>query len=232
MNIESQRIEALRSRIATACRAAGREPASVRLLAVSKRQPAARVRAFYLAGQRAFGENVLQEARAKQPQLADLDIEWHFIGHIQSNKTAELAAHFQWVQSVDRERVLRRLADQRPADLPPLRILLQVNIDREPQKSGAMPEQLAALAELAARLPGIDCRGLMAIPRLTGEPDLARDSFRRVRERYLELCAAGHDFDTLSMGMSADLEWAIAEGSTMVRVGTDLMGPRNSAPGQ
>jgi len=226
MNAEMQRLAQLQERVAAACRAAGRDPSEIRILAISKQQPAGLIRKFYALGQRAFGENRLQEAMAKQEQLADLDIEWHFVGPVQSNKTPELAERSHWVQSVDRQKVLHRLAQQRPAGLPPLNICLQVNIDAEPQKAGLAPADLPALAEQASASPGLQLRGLMAIPRLTDDEGLTRDSFRRMRRLFDQLRAAGHPLDTLSLGMSGDLELAIAEGSTMIRVGTDLLGPR------
>jgi pyridoxal phosphate enzyme (YggS family) len=226
MNTERQRLHDLRERIANACRRADREPADVRLLAVSKKQPAGLIRRFFANGQTAFGENRVQEALAKQAGLTDLAIEWHFIGPIQSNKTRDLAECFQWVQSVDRMKILDHLSQHRPAGLPPLNICLQVNIDREAQKSGLDPDQVADVATRAGQAPGIRLRGLMAIPKQTDDRATARDSFRRMRILYQSLRATGHDLDTLSMGMSGDLELAIEEGSTMVRVGTDLMGPR------
>jgi pyridoxal phosphate enzyme (YggS family) len=226
MSSELQRLERLRERIADACRTTGRDPAEVRILAVSKQQSAELIRRFFALGQRAFGENRLQEALAKQDQLADVDIEWHFIGPVQSNKTHELAERFQWVQSVDREKILRRLSAQRPPDLPPLNICLQVNIDDEPQKAGLAPAELPSMAAQASSAPNLRLRGLMAIPRLTSDESRTRDSFRRMRLLYEQLLAASYPVDTLSLGMSGDLELAIAEGSTMVRVGTDLLGPR------
>jgi pyridoxal phosphate enzyme (YggS family) len=226
MNERLKRLENIRSRIEFACEKSRRDAAEVRLLAVSKRQPAELIRAYFELGQTAFGENRAQEACRKQDQLRDLAIEWHFVGPVQSNKTRELAGRFHWVQSVDRPKILQRLSEQRPAGLPPLEICLQVNIDREPQKSGLPPEAVQELAALAAATPNVRLRGLMAIPRLTDDQDAARDSFRRMRRLFDTLTAAGHALDTLSMGMSADLELAIEEGSTMVRVGTDLLGPR------
>jgi pyridoxal phosphate enzyme (YggS family) len=228
MNAELHRLKQVRDRIETACRLAGRDPSEVRLLAVSKKQSAARVRRFFALGVEAFGENRLQEALEKQAQLSDLGIEWHFIGPVQSNKTRELAEHFQWVQSVDREKILRRLSEQRPAGRPPLDICLQVNIDREPQKAGLVPRDLEAMAAQAASAPGIRLRGLMAIPRLTEDPDETRESFRRMRQLFDGLRASGLPLDTLSLGMSGDLELAVQEGSTMVRIGTDLLGPRGA----
>ena len=222
-----QGLENLRLRLKKACDSAGREAANVRILAVGKKHPAASIRELYRSGQVAFGENQLQEARDKQRELADLGIEWHYIGHIQSNKTRAIAEHFDWVQSVDRMKVLKRLSSQRPGAYPALNICLQVNIEQEPQKSGLLPEQLDALAEAASGLPGIRLRGLMAIPRASDDLLELGDSFRRVREQYELLCGKGYELDTLSMGMSSDLEIAIAEGSTMVRVGTDLFGPRS-----
>ena len=228
MNDLKENLDKVSSRLGRACRTAGRAPSEVRILAVSKRQSVDKIQKLYGLGQRAFGENVVQEAVLKQAQLADLDIEWHFIGTIQSNKTAEIAAHFGWAQSVDREKLLRRLSEQRPDHLPPLNICLQVNIDGEAQKGGASAEDTPALADLAAQLPGIRLRGLMAIPALqAGSDGAAEESFRRMRALY-ELCReSGHSLDTLSMGMSADMERAILAGSTMVRIGTDLFGPRS-----
>ncbi len=228
MNMHSERFERVRSRIKAACEAAGRNVAEVELIAVSKLHSAAAVRSLYSLGQRAFGENRLQEALAKQRELTDLDISWHFIGPVQSNKTREIAGHFDWVQSLDRLKVINRLSRQRPEGMPPLNVCLQVNIDGEPQKAGAAPGDVWALAESAAGAPRLCLRGLMCIPRLTDDEDRLRRSFARMRELFLKLRADGFNLDTLSMGMSADLEIAVAEGSTMVRVGTDLFGPRGA----
>lgn len=227
MNFKRQGLENVRLRLENACREAGREPGSVALLAVGKRHPPDALRAVHALGQRDFGENEVQEALEKQEQLGDLDIRWHFIGTVQSNKTRKLAEHFDWVQSVDRAKVLRRLSEQRPEQSGPLNICLQVNIDHEPQKSGLDPARLVDMAELARSLPRISLRGLMCIPRATDDSEAARDSFRRTRSLYDGLRREGFDLDTLSMGMSADLELAVLEGSTMVRVGTDIFGPRN-----
>ena len=222
-----ENLDNVSARLRRACKAAGRSPAEVRILAVSKRHPAASIRALHALGQVAFGESLLQEAIAKQSELQDLQLEWHFIGTIQSNKTREIASHFDWAQSVDREKLLRRLSEQRPAGRPPLNICLQVNIDREQQKSGAAPEEMPELAQLAATLPGIRLRGLMAIPRVDSPSrGAARESFERMKALFDDCRAQGHEFDTLSMGMSADLEPAILAGSTMVRIGTDLFGKR------
>ncbi|MGB7452696.1 MAG: YggS family pyridoxal phosphate-dependent enzyme, partial [Lysobacterales bacterium] len=160
--------------------------------------------------------------------LTELDLQWHFIGVLQSNKTRAIAENFQWVQSVDRQKILERLSAQRPHSLQPINICLQVNIDQEPQKSGAKPEEIPQLAELSRGLDNIKLRGLMAIPRLTNDPKEQHESFRRVKDLFELLKNEGHDIDTLSMGMSSDLEIAISEGSTMVRIGTDLFGKRES----
>lgn len=223
-------LEALGRRIEAACAAAGRPPGSVRLLAVGKTFPAERLLALAAAGQRDFGENYVQEALAKQERCRTLAPEqplyWHFIGPIQSNKTRSIAEGFDWVHSLSRERVARRLAEQRPTAAGPLSVCLQVNIDDEDSKSGCSPAELPALAAAVAALPRLRLRGLMAIP--APHPDVAtqRRAFAAVHELYEELRDAGHALDTLSMGMSADLEAAIAEGATIVRVGTALFGSR------
>lgn len=221
------RLAAVRARIARACEACGRDPATVQLLAVSKTFGAAALRALAAAGQGAFGENYVQEARAKQAALADLPLVWHFIGPIQSNKTRPIAEHFAWVHSVDRLKVAERLAAQRPPDLPPLQVCLEVNVSGEAGKSGIGAADLPALADAVARLPGLTLRGLMAIPAPTADPTLQRAAFRRVRELLENPGMRGHELDTLSMGMSADLEAAILEGATIVRVGTALFGERS-----
>lgn len=227
IEVNSQLIS-VRHRIAEACAAAGRQPGEVRLLAVSKRHPASKVRQLSVLGVESFGENQLQEALGKQQELADLDLEWHFIGTIQSNKTRAIAENFQWVQSVDRPKILTRLAAQRPRHFKPLNICLQVNIDLEGQKGGAAPADILPLAELAANFDNVRLRGLMAIPRLTSDTREQHQSFRKVAGLFEQLRKEGHDVDILSMGMSADLEAAIAEGSTMVRIGTDLFGARET----
>lgn len=219
-------LAAVHARIGAACKAAGRDPAAVRLLAVSKTRSAGDVAAAHAAGQTAFGENYVQEAVNKIQTLSHLPLEWHLIGPLQSNKTADVAAFFDWVHSVDRLKIAQRLSAQRPADRPPLNLCLQVNIDDEDSKSGCRPEDAEALARAVMALPGVRLRGLMAIPR-PGNP-LALTQLAALRERLLAnipaLSAAG--FDTLSMGMSDDLEAAIAAGSTMVRVGTAIFGER------
>ncbi|MEW5966942.1 MAG: YggS family pyridoxal phosphate-dependent enzyme [Pseudomonadota bacterium] len=217
----------VRNRIAQAAAVAGRDPATVALLAVSKTFDAASVRALAACGQRAFGENYLQEALAKQLQVEDLPLEWHFIGPIQSNKTRSIAENFSWAHSVDRLKIAERLSAQRPPDQPRLNVCIEVNVSGETSKSGVPPDELPALVEAVAKLPGLHLRGLMAIPAPTDDPAAQRAAFRRVRELYDALRARGHALDTLSMGMSADLEAAILEGTTMVRVGTALFGERN-----
>ena len=219
-------LENVNARITAACERVGRKAGEVSLLAVSKRHPAQSVRQLYAAGQRAFGENYVTEALDKQGELGDLPLEWHYIGPVQSNKTVEIAQAFDWVQSVDREKILRRLSHQRPAHRGDLNICIQVNIDREEQKSGVPAEDAEPLAHLAATLPGIKLRGLMAIPRAPEAGHDASASFHAMNLLYRRLQAAGLPLDTLSIGMSADLEDAIAAGSTMVRIGTDLFGPR------
>lgn len=220
---------AVRRRIDAACRAAGRAPGSVQLLAVSKTYPPAAVRAAEAAGQLAFGENYLQEALAKQAELADLPLEWHFIGPIQSNKTRELARAFAWVHGVDRLKIAHRLSDQRPPELPPLDVCVQVNISGEASKSGCLPSETAALCAAVATLPRLRLRGLMAIPAPVAADGDPRAPFRALRELFELVRSTGHAIDTISAGMSDDLEAAIAEGSTMVRVGSAIFGSRPRA---
>lgn len=215
------------ARIHQAATAVARNPQTVQLIAVSKTQPAAAVAAAYAWGQHRFGENYLQEALEKQQQLANLEIEWHFIGPIQSNKTRPIAEHFAWVHSVDRLKIAQRLSDQRPSQLPPLQICLQVNIDNETTKAGVSLAELPALAQAVAALPRLQLRGLMAIPEASGDPIKQRAAFTQLREALAQLKREGLNLDTLSMGMSGDLEAAIAEGATFVRVGTDIFGARH-----
>ncbi|MGK7296442.1 MAG: YggS family pyridoxal phosphate-dependent enzyme [Candidatus Wenzhouxiangella sp. M2_3B_020] len=222
------RVHAVRERIAEACRRAGRNPDDVDLLAVSKTRPASDVRAAFSAGIRRFGENYVGEAVAKQDELDADGIEWHFIGPVQSNKTRTLSERFDWVQSVDRAKIVNRLADQRPADLDPLNVLLQVNIDREPQKSGCDPDDTPMLADAIAERPELRLRGVMAIPAADRSEAETRASFAALRAIHRRLRTAHPHVDTLSMGMSADLEAAIAEGATMVRIGTAVFGPRDA----
>ncbi len=211
-------------RIAAASRTAGRDPATVGLLAVSKTKPAAALREAAGAGLRDFGENYLQEALDKQLELADLPLVWHFIGPIQSNKTRAIASHFDWVHSVDRLKIAQRLAEQRPPERGPLNICLQVNVSGEASKSGCHPDELPALATAVNQLPNLRLRGLMAIPEPTDDPASQRAAFARLRT-LSEALNLG--LDTLSMGMSQDLEAAIAEGATWVRIGTALFGARD-----
>jgi pyridoxal phosphate enzyme (YggS family) len=230
MSSISHNLQAVHERIAAGARNVSRDPDGVALLAVSKMfGPAAVIQAAE-AGQIAFGENYLQEAidkmaaiRAIRPELA---LEWHFIGPIQSNKTRAIAEHFSWVHSIEREKIARRLAEQRPPHLPPLNVCLQINISGEASKSGALPEQAAELAHAVAGLPGLRLRGLMAIPEPAAAFERQRAPLRQLRELFDRLRAQGLALDTLSMGMSADLEAAIAEGATMVRIGTAIFGQR------
>jgi PLP dependent protein len=227
MTTISANLQAVNARIAAACAAAGRDPGAVVLLAVAKTFPAAAVRAAHAAGQRAFGESYVQEALAKQAELAGLDLEWHFIGPLQGNKTRSVAEHFAWVHSVERPRIAERLSAQRPAALPPLNVCVQVNVSGEASKSGCAPEEAPALCRAVAALPRLRLRGLMAIPEPTQDSALARRHFAGLRALRDELDAAGLRLDTLSMGMSHDLEDAIMEGATIVRVGTAIFGERH-----
>lgn len=219
------------ARIERAAHAAGRDPQSVALLAVSKTFPADDVRAAHAAGQRAFGENYVQEAIAKIEALADLraSIEWHFVGPLQSNKTRPVAEHFDWVHSVDRLKIAQRLAEQRPDALPPLNVLLQVNVSGEASKSGVAPAEAAAVAHEIAALPKLRLRGLMSIPEPAETLEAQRAPHRMLRELFDSLRADGLALDTLSMGMSADLEAAVLEGATIVRIGTAIFGARQYA---
>lgn len=219
-------LSAVRERIAKAESAAGRETGSVQLLAVSKTKPEAMIRSAHAAGQQAFGENYVQEGVQKAVALADLDIEWHFIGPLQSNKTRSVAEHFAWVHSVDREKIARRLGEQRPDHLPDINLCLQVNISGEASKSGVAVDQVQDLARAIVALPRVRLRGLMAIPAPSSDPAAQRQPFAALRELFDQLQTEHAGLDTLSMGMSADLEAAVAEGATMVRVGTDIFGAR------
>ncbi len=230
MDAFQERLARVRARIARAERAHGRPPGSVRLLAVSKTQPTPVLRVAWETGLRAFAESYYQEAVQKIEALAGLGIEWHFIGPIQSNKTRGIAQRFAWVHSVDREKIARRLSEHRPPSMPPLQVCLQVNIDREPTKSGCPPEAVETLARYIAQLPRLRLRGLMTIPAATQDPERQRAAFARVRRLQEHLNAQGLALDTLSMGMSRDLEAAIAEGATVVRIGTALFGPRPPRP--
>lgn len=215
------------ARISAACGSAGRDPAGVRLLAVSKTWPAEAVRQVAACGQQAFGENYVQEAVDKIVALADVPgLEWHFIGPLQSNKTRPVAEHFHWVHSIDRLKIAQRLSEQRPDALPPLQVCIQVNVSGEESKSGCPPEEAQALALAVAALPRLTLRGLMAIPEPTENIPLLRSRFALLRQLQQTLNSKGLALDTLSMGMSHDLESAIAEGATLVRVGTAIFGER------
>jgi len=226
MSIIADHLRQVRDQINTAARQAGRQQADIRLLAVSKTKPAEMIAEAHAAGQNAFGENYLQDALPKIKQLKDHDLEWHFIGAIQSNKTRDIAEHFDWVHTVDREKIARRLSDQRPEHLPPLNICLQVNISEEDSKAGLAPVDVASLAASVSKLPRLRLRGLMAIPATETDPEKQRIPFRALAELQQSLIASGLELDTLSMGMSGDLDAAIAEGATIVRIGTAIFGAR------
>jgi PLP dependent protein len=219
-------LQAVRDRIAAACVAAGRPAAAVDLLAVSKTWPAAAVRDAAAAGQRRFGESYVQEAVPKVAALRELELEWHFIGPLQSNKTRSVAETFAWVHSVERLKIAERLSQQRPPELGPLNVCLQVNVSGEASKSGCAPGEVAALAPAVARLPNLRLRGLMAIPEPGDDVATQRRRFAALRELRARLAADGLSLDTLSMGMSDDLEAAVMEGSTIVRIGTAIFGER------
>jgi pyridoxal phosphate enzyme (YggS family) len=229
----SARLAHVRQAIAAAARDAARPPDSVWLIAVSKTFGSDAVIAAADAGQRMFGENYLQEALDKKLAVAaarpDLALEWHFIGPIQSNKTRPIAENFDWVHAVDREKIAQRLSDQRPAHLPPLQICLQVNVSGEESKSGVSPDELLPLARAVSAMPHLQLRGLMAIPEPTEDAERQRAPFIQLRQLAQQLREAGIETDTLSMGMSADMAAAIAEGATMVRVGTAIFGQRDYA---
>lgn len=231
MTYIARRLEILNTQIRSFEQRHGREPGQTKLLAVSKTKPAEMVLEAFAAGQRSFGENQLQDALGKMdhPSLAALDIDWHFIGPLQSNKTRAVAERFSWLHSLDRLRVATRLNEQRPDDLPALNVCIQVNLSGESSKSGLEEEQLTAFAAQVAKLPRLKLRGLMTIPAPCDDFQRQREPFRRLRELLAELQTQGHEADTLSMGMSADMEAAIAEGATWVRVGTAIFGERGQA---
>ena len=227
MDMISDNLSKVKVQIAAACAEFARAPQSVQLLAVSKTFAQHAVREAYRAGQRAFGENYIQEGVEKTLELADLpDIEWHMIGPIQSNKTRLVAAHFQWVHSVDRLKIAQRLSEQRPAHLPPLQVCLQVNIDGGANKSGCLPSEALEVALAIAQLPNLQLRGLMVIPEPAPDFVASCAALMRARELFLSIKAIIPSLDTLSMGMSADLRAAVKEGSTMVRGGTAIFGAR------
>jgi hypothetical protein len=220
-------LRVVQERIRDAARAAGRSPEDVRLLAVSKSVPSSRIRELFVAGQRAFGESYVQEALDKQQELKDLAIEWHFIGPIQSNKARPIAEHFDWVHSVDRAKIAQRLNAARPGHLPPLSTCIQVNIGGEASKGGVAPGEALSVARMIRELPRLRLRGLMSIPRPEQTLPRQREQFRVLRLLRDELNQRGFDLDTLSMGMSDDLEAAVMEGATLVRIGTALFGERS-----
>ena len=232
MTVIAAQLQAVHARIAAACHAAGRDPASVKLLAVSKTFGPEAVRAAHAAGQTDFGENYIQEAVDKMAALADLPLQWHCIGPIQSNKTRVVAEHFAWVQTIDRLKIAQRLHEQRPPHLGPLQVCLQVNVDGGVTKSGVAPEELPALAQAVAALPRLQLRGLMCIPDLQPGFDAMKAVCLRAHQLYERLRSEGHALDTLSMGMSGDLEAAIHAGSTLVRVGTAIFGGRDYSRAQ
>ena len=223
MSDTTSRYANILAQIREAADATGRQPP--RLLAVSKAKPALAIRELATQGQRAFGENYLQEALEKQRELHDLDLEWHFIGHLQSRKCADIAAHFDWLQSLDRAKLIARLDEARDPARGPLNVLLQVNIDAEASKSGCAVDEIHALADAVAACANLRLRGLMAIP-APGDPERLRASFARLRERFESLQEQHPGVDTLSMGMSDDFPLAIAEGATLLRIGSALFGPR------
>lgn len=227
MSVIADNLQAVRSRIDAAARAAGRDPKTVALLAVSKTWPAADILDAARAGQRAFGESYVQEAVEKIARLRDAGLEWHFIGPLQSNKTRPVAENFAWVHSIERLKIAERLSAQRPAGLPPLEVCVQVNVSGEASKSGCEPAEAVDLCRQVAALPNLRLRGLMAIPEPVEEIEAQRRPFRQLRDLFETLRAGGLPLDTLSMGMSHDLEAAIAEGATVVRIGTAIFGERN-----
>lgn len=242
MTTISANLQAVQTRMERALQAAERAPGAACLLAVSKTWPAVVLRQAHAAGQRAFGENYVQEALAKMADLSDLNIEWHFIGPLQSNKTREVAEHFAWVHGIDRLKIAQRLSAQRPAAQPPLQVCIQVNVSGEESKSGVTPAELPALAQAVAGLPKLQLRGLMTIPEPTTDAQQLRSRFRLLRELRDQLRDQLHDqlgdqphdsphsaslmLDTLSMGMSHDFELALAEGATIIRVGSAIFGSR------
>lgn len=230
MTTISANLQAVNARIAAAAQAAGRNPESVRLLAVSKTFPPQAVREAAEAGQRAFGENYVQEGVAKIAALADAALEWHFIGPLQSNKTRLVAEHFDWVHGIERLKIAERLSEARGPGRPPLQVCVQVNVSGEASKSGVAPDEAGTLAHAVAKLPNLRLRGLMAIPEPTSDMAKARQRFAALRELREALNADGLELDTLSMGMSDDLEAAIQEGATMVRIGTAIFGKRARNP--
>ncbi len=229
MSAIADNLQAVQARIRDAAKLAGRAPESVRLLAVSKTWPLSSVLAAADAGQPAFGENYVQEGVDKVAATAGQALEWHFIGPLQSNKTRPVSEHFDWVHSIERLKIAERLSEQRPSHLKPLQVCVQVNVSGEVSKSGCSPEEALELCRAVAALPGLQLRGLMAIPEPTDDLAAQRAPFRQLREIFEMIRAAGLPLDTLSMGMSHDIEAAVAEGATIVRIGTAIFGERNYA---
>ena len=229
METIATRLESVKLRIAEAAKLAGRDPQEILLLAASKTNQPEKLREAWNAGQKVFGENYLQEGLIKIRALSDLPIEWHFIGPIQSNKTKQIAENFAWVHSIDREKIAVRLASARPESLPPLQVCVQVNVSGEVTKSGISPDNAIALATFVSQQPRLKLRGLMAVPELTSATALQREQFQVMREIFEQLKKQGFDVDTLSMGMSEDMTIAIAEGATIVRIGTAIFGARRYA---
>lgn len=227
MNQIPERLAHVQERIHRAAMAAGRSPGEIMLLAVSKTKPASDVAAAFGAGQRAFGENYLQDALPKIRTLADKDIEWHFIGRLQSNKCADISRHFTWVHGIDSLKHAEQLSSHRPAELPPLQVCIQVNLSGEVTKGGVDPAEVEALALKVARLPRLRLRGLMTMPDPNARTTSRDAAFAGLRGLLESLRASGLDVDTLSMGMSDDMEAAIREGATIVRIGTDIFGSRD-----
>ena len=227
MNEIPQRLAVVRQRIRAAAQAAGRQADEIALLAVSKSKPASDIKAAYREGQRRFGENYLQDAMPKIHELAALSIEWHFIWRLQRNKAAEISRHFAWVHGIDQQKHAVRLSDYRPTQAPPLQVCIQVNLSGEATKGGVQPAELPALAHVVAGLPRLRLRGLMTLPSPAADLATQHAVFARLRGLLEDLQHRGLELDTLSMGMSADMEAAIAEGSTMVRIGTDIFGARS-----
>lgn len=229
MSSIAQSLEKIRNRVTVLERRYERSPGAVRVLAVSKTKPPEAVRAAAEIGQREFGENHVQDALTKLDALADMDLVWHFIGPIQSNKTRLVAARFHWVHSIDRAKIARRLNEQRPDGLPPLEVCIQVNLSGETSKSGVEPQQVEELAQVVSELPRLRLRGLMTLPQPCDELEDQRRPFAALRGILETLNAGGLALDTLSMGMTNDMEAAIAEGATIIRIGTAIFGPREAA---
>lgn len=230
MSIIAENLKKVRSEIASSASNNGRDASEITLLAVSKTRPADDIRIAAQEGQMHFGENYLQESIEKINELKELKLCWHFIGPLQSNKTRSVAENFDWLHTLDRLKIAKRLSEQRPKDLAPLNVCIQVNISHEESKSGCQPEELTTLIQEISELPNICVRGLMAIPKATQDPKEQQSAFAKMKALQLELQAKHPQLDTLSMGMSGDMEAAIAEGSTIVRIGTAIFGPRAPKP--